>query len=544
MSLNGTTTTRNVTNSSTITSTTLKTKDVLANTINEYTTGNGINLLTSTAVTGNLAVSGTITGSVSGTVTTTSMNCSDCTITGGFIESVSITKSSASLNGLDMNNHVISNVLTPVSSNDAVNKSYVDNIASGLYIKSPVKVATTSALPNAEALGTDILKGSIDGFIGNIDGVEVSANDRILVKDQADQTQNGIYTFTRVGNESENWLMVRSTDADNTPSNEVAGGLFVFVQQGTTNGDTGYVLTAPNGNATLGTHNLVFSQFSAFTYTADNNGLTVTNKQFALSYGNTANTVCVGNDSRLSDSRQCNNNFDNASTARTNIGLGTTSTPTFTDLTLSKAGSGVTNLITINAGLSGDPSTSNISKVRLQTQAGGGGTVTTDIQNYYDGANYVLSVTDGTTENFKIKNSDGAIYARGLSTSGYVKSSSGTLSTVATIANTDITGLGTMSTATATDYLAKADNLSGLTNTTTARSNLGLGSMALATATDYLTKADNLSGLANTTTSRSNLGLGSIATLNIPSSGYVTSNGSTLSAVSSIPLVIYLLHQV
>jgi hypothetical protein len=58
-------------------------------------------------------------------------------------------------------------------------------------------------------------------------------------------------------------------------------------------------------------------------------------------------------------------------------------------------------------------------------------------------------------------------------------------------------------------YLTKAGNLTGLANTTTARTNLGLGTMATATASDYLTKAGNLSGLSNVTTARNNLSLGS-----------------------------------
>jgi len=53
--------------------------------------------------------------------------------------------------------------------------------------------------------------------------------------------------------------------------------------------------------------------------------------------------------------------------------------------------------------------------------------------------------------------------------------------------------------------LLKADNLLGLTNTGTARSNLGLGTMATETASDYLAKAGNLSGLASTSTARTNL---------------------------------------
>lgn len=51
-------------------------------------------------------------------------------------------------------------------------------------------------------------------------------------------------------------------------------------------------------------------------------GITLTGTTFSVDYGTAAGTACQGNDSRLSNSRQCNNNFDNAATARTNLGLG------------------------------------------------------------------------------------------------------------------------------------------------------------------------------------------------------------------------------
>jgi len=87
-------------------------------------------------------------------------------------------------------------------------------------------------------------------------------------------------------------------------------------------------------------------------------------------------------------------------------------------------------------------------------------------------------------------------------------------------------GLGTMATATATNYLAKSENLSNLTNTTQARANLGLGTMATATATNYLAKSENLSGLTNTSVARSNLGLGTIATYS--PEAFLSAAGGTL----------------
>ena len=94
-------------------------------------------------------------------------------------------------------------------------------------------------------------------------------------------------------------------------------------------------------------------------------------------------------------------------------------------------------------------------------------------------------------------------------------------------------GLGTMSTETATDYLSKAGNLSGLASASTARTNLGLGTMSTETASDYLAKADNLSGLASASTARTNLGLGSISTQD---SSNVTITGGAISGITDLAI--------
>jgi hypothetical protein len=103
--------------------------------------------------------------------------------------------------------------------------------------------------------------------------------------------------------------------------------------------------------------------------------------------------------------------------------------------------------------------------------------------------------------------------------------------------NTEWISLGTMATATATDYLAKADNLSGLASTSTARTNLGLGSMATATTTDYLDKAGNLSGLASTSTARTNLGLGAVSTDAYATTAQAQAGTSTTTVVNPATLL-------
>ena len=85
-----------------------------------------------------------------------------------------------------------------------------------------------------------------------IDGISLVAGNRILVKNQSTANENGIYVVS-----GSSWT--RSTDANT--SAEVTPGMFVFVEQGTTNADSGWVLTT-DATITLGTTNLTFSQFS------------------------------------------------------------------------------------------------------------------------------------------------------------------------------------------------------------------------------------------------------------------------------------------
>ena len=92
-----------------------------------------------------------------------------------------------------------------------------------------------------------------------LDGVTLVANDRVLVKNQTDAKQNGIYVVTTVGDGSTNWVLTRATPEDQPA--ELTGGSFVFVEQGSVNADNGYVFTH-NGSPTFGTTDLDVSQFS------------------------------------------------------------------------------------------------------------------------------------------------------------------------------------------------------------------------------------------------------------------------------------------
>ena len=137
-------------------------------------------------------------------------------------------------------------------------KGYVDGVAQGLDVKDSVKVATTA---NITLSGTQ-----------TIDGVSVSAGDRVLVKDQNTATENGIYVCA-----AGSWS--RSTDLANGSS---AAGVFAFVEQGSTFGDVGFVCSTNKGSDVTNTNNLTFTQFSGVAGASAGNGLSKTGNEFAV----------------------------------------------------------------------------------------------------------------------------------------------------------------------------------------------------------------------------------------------------------------------
>jgi hypothetical protein len=157
-----------------------------------------------------------------------------------------------------MNSQKITDLAPPTASTDAVNKSYVDSVAQGLKVLTSVKVATTENIT---------LSGE-----QTIDGVSVVAGDRVLVKDQTDATQNGIYVVSATA-----WSRAGDLDAGAD-----AGGSFVFVEEGTTNGSTGWVCTNEPEADTVGTDALTFSQFSYASYIEAGTGLTKTGNTISV----------------------------------------------------------------------------------------------------------------------------------------------------------------------------------------------------------------------------------------------------------------------
>lgn len=170
----------------------------------------------------------------------------------------------------------ITNLAAPAAATDAATKGYVDATKQGLDPKDSVRVATTAA----GNLATSFANGSV------VDGVTLVTGDRILIKDQATGSENGIYTVNASG------APTRGVDADT--NTKVTAGMYTFVEEGTTNDNNGFTLTN-NGAITLGTTSLVFTQFSGAGSIIAGAGLTKTGN--SIDVIGTANRIVVAADS-------------------------------------------------------------------------------------------------------------------------------------------------------------------------------------------------------------------------------------------------------
>ena len=142
---------------------------------------------------------------------------------------------------VSFNSQTITNVADPVNAQDCATRGFVEATAQGLDVKDSCVAATTANITISTALNNG----------DTLDGVSLSTNDRVLVKDQSTASQNGIYV---VGSSP-----ARAADL---AAGADAAGFFTFVEQGTVNADNGFVCTSNKGSAVVGTNNLTIAQFS------------------------------------------------------------------------------------------------------------------------------------------------------------------------------------------------------------------------------------------------------------------------------------------
>jgi hypothetical protein len=219
------------------------------------------------------------------------------------------------------------------TSDSLTNKAYVDSVANGLDVKASVRVATTANLgaTYSNSAPSTLTNSGAQAAIA-IDGVTLVANDRVLVKNQTAGAQNGFYKVTTVGSGSANWVLTRTPDAD--AASELTAGAFTFAEEGTANGDNGYVLST-NGAVTLGTTAITFEQFSGAGQITAGNGLTKSGN--TIDAVGTANRIAVAADT-----------IDIASTyvgqtSLTTLGTIATGTWAATDIAVAHGGTGLSS---------------------------------------------------------------------------------------------------------------------------------------------------------------------------------------------------------
>ena len=162
---------------------------------------------------------------------------------------------------LNMSSNQITNLNVPSASSDAANKFYVDTVAAGLAPEQPCVCATTTALNATYSNGVAGVGATLTNAGAqapfSADTYSPSINERVLVKNQANAAENGIYDLTVVGDGSTNWVLTRSSDFD-TPTEINTSGL-IAVLSGFTLSGTGWLRGA---NVTsIGVDALPFIQF-------------------------------------------------------------------------------------------------------------------------------------------------------------------------------------------------------------------------------------------------------------------------------------------
>lgn len=311
---------------------------------------------------------------------------------------------------------------TTTNSTDVATKSYVDNVTAGINTHGQVVAASTANISGTYADGSSdqssglgigaTFTASANGAI-SLDGISPVLNDRVLLKDQTTQKQNGIYTVTTVGTAGTPFVLTRATDANNSISGQVKAGDFVYIDSGTANGGQGWVMnstgTATGGVIKLGTDALNWVQFSGVSATTAGNGL-VKNGTNVLDIGTASSTRIVVN----------SDNIDLATVAQSNSS-GTAGINFAQTVSVDSYGrvTGVTSA-DVRTG-----STSQTGIVSLTDSTSSTSTTTAatpnSVKSAYDLANAAVPKSTVTTKGDLIVASGSAAVARlGVGTDGYV----------------------------------------------------------------------------------------------------------------------------
>lgn len=191
---------------------------------------------------------------------------------------------------LNANSFTITNLTSPTLNGDAATKLYVDNAvqtaAAGLDVKGSCVAATTANLDvtynnGTSGVGATLTSNTLTNL--TIDGFgPLTVGQRILVKNQNTGLQNGIYSVTTAGAVGTTaYVLTRTSDFNTANPGNITPNAFTFIEQGTTQADTQWVLTT-DSPITVGTTPLTFSQFGAASAYVAGNGLLLTGNSFSV----------------------------------------------------------------------------------------------------------------------------------------------------------------------------------------------------------------------------------------------------------------------
>lgn len=311
----------------------------------------------------------------------------------------------------------------PVSNLGAVTKQYVDGVAAGLNVHASCQTATTATLASSSAGTITYNNGTAGvgatltttGSFATIGGYTTSNGNRILVKNEADATTNGVYTRTSAT------VLTRATDFDNSPVGEITAGDFMFIVAGTLAG-TNWAQTT-DGTIVVGTSAINFTQLSGPGVYSAGTGIDISSNIIS-------NTGVLSN------------------VAGTGISV-----------------SGATGNVTItNTGVTSAVAGSNISV------SGATGAVTFSVTGTVPSATLAANITGGLAGNIAYQTgaSSTAFLTTGTSSEVLVSGTTPAWSSAPAIAGTNFTGTGASFTAGAATLAANSSQLNGLASATTA----------------------------------------------------------------------------
>lgn len=192
------------------------------------------------------------------------------TITNAYVQAISNSANTLTQNYQDADNTVVSSLTQDYQDAD---NTVLDTLrgeiaasAQGLDIKNSVRAATTVGIADLNA------------FDGTVDGVSLNVGDRLLVKNQSTASENGIYV---VGGSAPAYTLTRADDAG---AGELTAGSFTFVEEGTVNADSGWVIST-DGAITVGTTAITWTQFSGTGQIVAGNGIIKTGSTLSVDAG-------------------------------------------------------------------------------------------------------------------------------------------------------------------------------------------------------------------------------------------------------------------